>query len=208
MTVTIDWLGHAGFKITASMRIYIDPWKIKDSPHDADVVLISHDHYDHYVAEDVHKVAAPATRLIASADVVAKHGSGQSLAPGQTLRIESLSLTATAAYNIDKDFHPKANNWLGFVIELDGKRIYYAGDTDHIPEMNDVGNIDLALLPVGGTYTMDPAQAADVANQLNPKAALPYHWGDIVGSRKDADHFAELCKCPTVVLNPAQSTTL
>ena len=208
MPITIHWLGHASFKITASLKIYIDPWKIKDSPNDADVVLISHDHYDHYVAEDIQKVSSPNTRLFASADVIKKHGSGQPLTPDQSLQIDQLNLTVTCAYNIGKDFHPREMNWLGFILELDEKRIYYAGDTDQIPEMNEVKNIDLALLPVGGTYTMDPAQAAEVANQLNPKAALPYHWGDIVGTRKDADNFAKQSNIPTIILNPNQSTTL
>ena len=208
MPITIHWLGHASFKITASLKIYIDPWKIKDSPNDADVVLISHDHYDHYVAEDIERVSAPNTRLFASTDVIKKHGSGQPLTPNQSLNIDQLTLTVTCAYNIDKDFHPKEMNWLGFILEIDGKRIYYAGDTDLIPEMKEVKNIDLALLPVGGTYTMDPTQAAQAANQLNPKTTIPYHWGDIVGTQKDAEIFANQSNPPTTILTPNQSTTI
>ena len=111
-------------------------------------------------------------------------------------------------YNPAKEFHPKSNNWVGFVIEIGGKRIYYAGDTDETPEMDALKNIDLALLPVGGTYTMNAAEAAEATKIFKPKQAIPYHWGDIVGSQSDADKFAKSAACPVKVLSAGGSMTL
>ena len=122
------------------------------------------------------------------------------LKPGQSIDVNGIKITGVPAYNPAKQFHPKSNNWLGFVIEVAGKRIYYAGDTDATDEMKALKNIDLALLPIGGTYTMNADEAADAAKQFKPKQAIPYHWGDIVGSQADADKFAKSAVCPVKVL--------
>jgi len=209
MPVKLQWLGHASFKISdGNTVIYIDPWKLKDASHDATLVLVSHSHDDHYSAETIGKVSRAGTKLIASADVIGEEGKGQALKPGQTIDAVGVKVTGVAAYNAAKQFHPKANNWLGFVIEIGGKRIYYAGDTDEAPEMDALKNIDLALLPVGGTYTMNAVEAAEATRQFKPKRAVPYHYGDIVGSRSDADSFAEKAACPVSVLKPGESTAL
>ncbi|MGD0078997.1 MAG: MBL fold metallo-hydrolase, partial [Sedimentisphaerales bacterium] len=160
----------------------------------------------HFSAPDIEKVSNPNTRLVAAGDVIAAEGKGEVLKPGQTLDISGVRVTGVPAYNPAKKFHPKANNWLGFVIEIGGKRIYYAGDTDETPEMDALKNIDFALLPVGGTYTMDANEAADATKQFKPRRAIPYHWGDIVGSRADADNFAKKAGCPVTVLKPGEST--
>ena len=192
MGITIQWLGHASFKIHCEDKvIYIDPWKLKDSPQDATAVLVSHSHYDHYSAEDIEKVSGPDTKLIAAADVINQHGKGQVINPGQTIELNDIKVTGVPSYNPDKQFHPKSNNWVGFVIEVCSKRMYYAGDTDLTEEMKALQNIDVALLPVGGTYTMDAEDAAEAAGHIKPKQAIPYHWGDIVGSRAQADQFAK-----------------
>jgi L-ascorbate metabolism protein UlaG (beta-lactamase superfamily) len=112
------------------------------------------------------------------------------------------------AYNPAKKFHPKANSWLGVVVEIAGKRIYYAGDTDETPEMDALENIDLALLPIGGTYTLTAAEAAEATKIFKPKEAVPYHWGDIVGDRKDADDFAKKAACKVRVIEPGESITV
>jgi len=209
MSVKLQWFGHASFKVSAGNDIiYIDPWKLKTAPHDATIVLVSHSHYDHYSAEDIARVSGAATKLIASADVIQKQGKGQALKPGQSLDINGINITGTPAYNLTKQFHPRANNWLGFVIEIAGKRIYYAGDTDATDEMKALQNIDLALLPVGGTYTMNASEAAEATKQFKPKQAIPYHWGDIVGSRTDADNFKKLAGCSVTVLTPGESVTV
>jgi L-ascorbate metabolism protein UlaG (beta-lactamase superfamily) len=209
MAVQLKWLGHASFRISeANTVIYIDPWKLRDAAHDATFVLVSHSHSDHYSADDIAKVSGMTTKLIAAGDVISKQGKGQVLKPGQTIEIAGVKLTGVPAYNPSKKFHPKTNNWLGVVIEIGGKRIYYAGDTDETPEMDALKNIDLALLPAGGTYTMTADEAADATKQFKPKMAIPYHWGDIVGSRADADNFAKKAACKVKVLQPGESLTL
>jgi len=209
MSVTINWIHHASFRITGAGRvIYIDPWKLPGAPGDADIVLVSHDHFDHCSIEDIEKVSGAQTVLVAPVDVVSKLGFGQIIAPGEELRIDETTIQAVSAYNISKDFHPKANGWIGAVIGLDGKRIYYAGDTDLTDEMTALTSIDLALMPVGGTYTLDAAEAARACDEISPEAALPYHWGDIVGSLGDAELFADSATCKAHVLQPGGSLEL
>ena len=209
MPVTITWIHHASFRISGLGRvIYIDPWKIPSAPGDADIVLVSHDHFDHCSAEDVKKVSGAKTVLAAPSDVVAKLGFGEIIGPGEELRINNASIQAVPAYNISTNFHPKGKGWIGAVIGLDGKRIYYAGDTDITPEMALLTSIDLALLPVGGTYTLDAAGAARACDAIAPAAALPYHWGDIVGSVGDAEAFADSAPCKVHVLQPGDSLEL
>jgi len=209
MAVKLQWFGHASFRITAGQDvIYIDPWKLKDSAHDATLVLVSHSHFDHYSAPDIKKVWKDTTKLIASGDVAKQQKAGRPLKPGQKIAVGDVNVLGVAAYNPNKKFHPKANNWLGFVIELAGLRIYYAGDTDETPEMDALKNIDLALLPVGGTYTMNGSEAARATKHFGPKRAVPYHWGDIVGSRSDAEEFAEKAACEVMVLKPGQTIEL
>jgi len=201
MGMTLQWLGHASFKIChEDVVIYIDPWKLKESAHDATLVLVSHSHSDHYSTEDVARVSGPNTKLIASADVVAKQKGGEAILPGVTVELEGVKVTGVAAYNPNKQFHPKQRNWVGFVIEVGSKRIYYAGDTDLTEEMKAVKDIDVTLLPVGGTYTMNGSEAAEATKYIKPKLAVPYHWGDIVGSRSDAEQFAKLAECEVKIL--------
>ncbi|MHC4355668.1 MAG: MBL fold metallo-hydrolase [Planctomycetota bacterium] len=209
MGTTIQWLGHASFRIShEDTVIYVDPWKLKNQPNDATMVLVSHKHYDHYSAEDIAKVSGPDTKLIASADVIAEEHAGEAIMPGLTVELGGVRIIAVPAYNPAKQFHPRANNWVGFVIEIGSKRIYYAGDTDLTEEMKALKNIDVALLPVGGTYTMDAAEAAQAANLMKPKRAIPCHWGDIVGKLSDAMQFGKMAECPTTVITPGQTAHL
>jgi L-ascorbate metabolism protein UlaG (beta-lactamase superfamily) len=209
MGTTIQWLGHASFKIChEDTVIYIDPWKIKDSGGDATIVLVSHSHYDHYSAEDIAKVSGPDTKLVASSDVVEKEKNGEMMLPGMTVDFDDVRVSGVAAYNPRKQFHPKANNWVGFVIEVGSKRIYYAGDTDLIEEMKSLKEIDVALLPVGGTYTMNATEAAEATKYIEPKTVIPYHWGDIVGGRADAEKFANTAECEVKVLSVGEKISL
>jgi len=209
MGTTLQWLGHASFKIChEDTVIYIDPWKLKDSPHDATLVLVSHSHYDHYSPSDIAKISGAETKLIASADVVKKEKNGEMVVHGLTVDLGSVRVSGVAAYNPGKQFHPKANNWVGFVIEVGSKRIYYAGDTDLTGEMKSLKEIDVALLPVGGTYTMDSTEAAEATKHIKPKRAIPYHWGDIVGDRADAEAFAEATECKVQVLSVGETISL
>jgi L-ascorbate metabolism protein UlaG (beta-lactamase superfamily) len=206
MGKTMQWLGHASFRIChKDTVIYIDPWKLKQQPHDATLVLVSHSHEDHYSAGDIAKVRKPDTKLVASADVVQKEGAGEALTPGLTVEVPGARVTGVPAYNHNKRFHPRQNMWLGFVIEVGGNRIYYAGDTDLTDEMKSLENIDIALLPVGGTYTMDATEAAEATKHFKPEMAIPYHWGDIVGRQSDAEKFKELAACDVRVLTVGQT---
>lgn len=204
MIENITWLGHASFKIAGSKLIYIDPWKI-DEQSAADLILISHSHYDHFSKGDIAKVRGPNGRIITVSELGDDIGGNvHVLAPGEKVTVDEVIIEAVAAYNIGKEFHPKANGWIGFIVEMDGERLYFAGDTDRIPEMDNIGSIDVALLPVGGTYTMDATEAAAAANAIKPKVAVPYHWGDIVGSRRDAEAFALQFHGKTVILEPGR----
>ncbi len=206
MAVTITWINHASFRLSNGKIVYIDPWKLPTEPHDADLVLVSHSHYDHYSAADIAKIARPDTDIIAPADVIQKLGRGQVIAPNHTVNIHGLTITATAAYNPAKQFHPRDNNWVGFIIEIEGIRIYYAGDTDVTEEMKGLTNIDVALMPVCGTYTATAEEAAAACNHFKPRRAIPYHFGDIVGDTADAQTFDLETDCPVIILKPGEST--
>jgi len=209
MAIKLQWLGHASFRISrGDTVVYIDPWKLKTPVKDATIVLVSHSHYDHYSAEDVAKVSASNTSFLASADVIKQAGKGRAIKPGEKVTIGDVIVTAVPAYNPSKKFHPRSNEWLGFVVEIAGKRIYYAGDTDMTDEMKALQNIDLALLPAGGTYTMNADEAAQATEHFKPARAIPYHWGDIVGGKADAEKFAEKAACEVTILEPGQSIDL
>ncbi len=208
MAVKLTWLGHASFRLEGKATVYIDPWKLGKEPA-ADLILVSHPHYDHLSADDIKKLSRDDTEIVATQDTFAELcGSGHEIAPGKTLTVKGVEVAGVRAYNPNKQYHPRANGWVGFVVELDGKRIYYAGDTDVIDEMKDVADIDLALVPVGGTYTMTADEAVEAIGMIGPAKALPYHWGDIVGSRADAEAFRTGASCEVVVIEPGESLTL
>ena len=198
----IHWLGHASFRILdGATTIYIDPWKLAPGAPKADVVLITHAHYDHFSPEDIAKIATPDTRFVAPADVAAKLAGKkvQTAKPGDTVQLGFVKVVAVPAYNMNKQFHPKSNNWVGYVVTLSsGQRIYHSGDTDAIPEMNAL-KVDVAMMPCGGTYTMTAAEMAEAANGFKPSILIPMHWGDIVGSKADADTVAKTFKGQTVI---------
>jgi len=202
--LTLTWFGHASFRLAdGGAIVYIDPWKIRAAPRDGTLVLVSHAHFDHFSPEDIARVAGPGSLLIAPPDVAAQAG-GRALKAGETAEAVGVKVYGLPAYNIGKRYHPLASGWLGFVIELCGKRVYYAGDTDLIPEMGGLKNIDLAILPVGGTYTMTAEEAAKAVDVIKPAHAVPSHWGDIVGLRANADAFAALAGKSAAVLTPGQ----
>jgi L-ascorbate metabolism protein UlaG (beta-lactamase superfamily) len=184
----IKWLGHDSFLIEAGKNIYIDPYEIQPGPA-ADIILITHEHFDHCSPEDVVKVQQPGSVVVTEKDSAAKlTGDVKIMAPGDSISVGDVKIEAVPAYNLNKDFHPKTKEWLGFIIEIDGVRIYHAGDTDFIPEMEGL-NVDIALLPVSGTYVMTAAEAVEAAKVIRPKIAVPMHYGAIVGGDADADFF-------------------
>jgi L-ascorbate metabolism protein UlaG (beta-lactamase superfamily) len=199
--VDIQWLGHSTVKVwDENCIVYLDPERVNESLHDATLVCVTHTHSDHYSPSDIAKVSNSQTQFVGPPDVVQQYGSGLEMAPGQTMEFENVSIIGVPAYNIDKTRHPKSNNWLGYIIEIGSKRIYVAGDTDFIEEMRGLGDIDVAFLPVGGTYTMDAIEAAEATQYIKPKLAIPYHWGQNVGNLSDAQRFAENARCAVAIL--------
>ena len=184
----IHWLGHDSIRIDAGLTIYIDPFKIQPGPP-ADLILITHEHFDHCSPEDVAKIQKDDTVIVTEKDSAKKlSGDVRVLAPGDSLTVKGIEIEAVPSYNINKKFHPKANNWLGFILTVDGTRVYHAGDTDLIPEMTDI-NADIALVPVSGTYVMTANEAVEAALAINPSLAIPMHYGSIVGDTNDAETF-------------------
>ena len=198
----IHWLGHATFRIEdGESQIYVDPWKLPAGAPKADVILITHAHFDHYSEEDIARVEGPGTQFAAPPDVAAKLKGRKVTAvePGGTYRVGPVAVEATPAYNLNKDFHKKKEHWVGYIVTLsNGQRVYHSGDTDAIPEMDGV-EADVALMPCGGTYTMTADEMADAANRLKPSVLIPMHWGDIVGQQSDAEAVAKAFKGRTVI---------
>jgi L-ascorbate metabolism protein UlaG (beta-lactamase superfamily) len=184
----LNWLGHDGFRIDTTKTIYFDPYQISGGPK-ADLILISHDHFDHCSPDDIAKIQQPET-VIVTEKIAAKKLKGEVriVKPGDSIRVDEVKAEAVPSYNVDKDFHPKKKGWLGFIVEVEGVRIYHAGDTDFIQEMTDF-KVDIALLPVSGTYVMTADQAIKAALAMKPKLAIPMHYGAIVGDYKDAENF-------------------
>jgi len=165
------------------------------------VICITYSHYDHLSGEDIEKIRKPSTVIVGPADCRGGFGAAfKTVAPGDKVTVGDVAIEAVPAYNTDKDFHPKKKGWLGFVVSVDGVRVYHVGDSDVIPEMSGV-KADVALVPVGGTYTMTVKQAAEAVSKINPKVAVPMHCGDIVGTLGDRETFKASCKTAVVILD-------
>ncbi len=188
----IHWLGHDTFKVIGKdVTVYTDPFRLKKSDR-ADIILITHDHYDHCSPDDVKKIMSEDTVIVASHDCREKlSGNVRTVSPGDRLVVKGVEIEAVPAYNTNKEFHTRDRNWVGYIFKGDGSRIYIAGDTDYIPEMKEFGDIDTALLPVSGTYVMTAEEAVKAALDIKPKVAIPMHYGSIVGDISDAERFAE-----------------
>jgi len=199
----LHWLGHASFRIDGPPTIYFDPWKLQGEQPPADIILVSHEHHDHCSPADVDRVRGEATVIVASAKAAKKlDGDVRALRPGESTKVGEVQIEAVPAYNVNKPFHPQRAEHLGFIVSVGAERIYFAGDTDRIPEMAGV-DCDVALLPVGGTYTMNAEQAAQAAADIKPRIAVPMHWGaGVVGKRDDAERFRELYEGEVVILEP------
>lgn len=207
MIENIHWLGHASFRIENDKTIYIDPYELKGKPPEADLILITHDHHDHCSPDDVAKVAKDDTVIVTVAAAARRlKGDVRVVKPGESLVVLGIPIKTVPAYNVNKfrspgvPFHPQESGHVGFILTVGGLRIYHAGDTDVIPEMDDI-EADIALLPVGGTYTMTADEAAQAANRIKPKVTIPMHHGAIVGSDRDAQRFRDLCQMEVVILS-------
>lgn len=192
----IECLGHSTIKITkASKIIYIDPYNLKEEAKDADIIFITHSHYDHYSPQDIRKIINEKTIIVITEDLyseVQELGITKeniiAVKPNETYIISNINVSTVPAYNINKKFHPKDNNWVGYILTIDGLKYYIAGDTD-INEDNRKVECDVAFVPVGGTYTMTATEAAELINEIKPKIAVPIHYGSIVGTKQDAIDF-------------------
>lgn len=192
-------LGHDSFLLAGPPAIYIDPWKLGGDLPAADLVLVTHDHFDHCSPEDVAKISKPGTVVIANPAAAQKLKGARVLRPGESLAVGEVTVTATPAYNTNKfrgpgqPFHPKDAQGNGYIIAVGGETLYHAGDTDHIPEMADL-DVTVALLPVSGTYVMTAAEAAAAARDIRAGVFVPMHYGDIVGGDADVARFRALCE--------------
>ena len=205
----IQVLCHSSIKFNKNKIIYFDPFKIEENYNDADIIFITHNHYDHYSEEDIDKVIKEDTIIVAPEDLMNKLSNRKTksennilVKPNESYNIKGININTIPAYNTNKKFHPRENGWVGYVIEIDGIIYYVAGDTD-ITEENRKVKCDVAFVPVGGTYTMNYKEAAELINEIKPKVAVPIHYGSIVGTKEDATKFSELInsdiKCEILV---------
>ena len=198
MLENIEVLYHSSIRINKEKIIYIDPFKINKNYNDADIIFITHDHYDHYSEEDIDKVINENTTIIIPEELLTnllRKGINKNaiitVEPNERYVVQGIKFETIPAYNTNKTFHPKENGWVGYIITLDDIRYYIAGDTD-ITEENKKVKCDVAFVPVGGTYTMDFKEAANLINEIKPKIAIPIHYGSVVGTKQDATDFIKL----------------
>ena len=198
MLDNIEVLYHSSIRINKEKIIYIDPFKIDRNFNDADIIFITHDHYDHYSEEDIEKVINENTTIIIPEELLTKllrKGINKNaiitVEPNKEYVVEGIKFKTIPAYNTNKTFHPKRNDWVGYIITINNIRYYIAGDTD-ITEENKKVKCDVAFVPVGGTYTMDFKEAAQLINEIQPKIAIPIHYGSVVGTNQDATDFVKL----------------
>jgi L-ascorbate metabolism protein UlaG (beta-lactamase superfamily) len=196
----IQWFGHSAVCLTGEKKIYVDPFKMPKSYSDADIVLCTHNHFDHCSIEDIKKVMTPNTSIVCPPDCLSKLNELMvkeiiPVEPCQEITIKNTTIEAIPAYNVNKfrspgiAFHPQENYWVGYVVTLDKQRVYFSGDTDKIPEMALLHDIDIAFVAVGGTYTMSWQEAVEAVLLFHPKKAIPYHYSSVVGSVQDAVNF-------------------
>lgn len=184
---------HSSIRIEGEKIIYFDPYKINTEYHDADIIFITHSHFDHYSPEDIDKVIKEGTIIVVPQSMATdvEYDNVFTVDPEKEYEIGDISFQTISAYNVNKKFHPKENCWVGYVVNFEEKSYYVAGDTDITEEAKNV-KCDIALIPCGGTYTMDYKEAAELANIISPKIAVPTHYGSVAGSPEDGKRFVEL----------------
>lgn len=212
--IVIYWLGHSAFKLKDGLTVYIDPFQLRRKGERADLLLITHEHFDHFSLDDIRKVSDEDTVVVVPEECMGRL-SGidfkevRYVAPGDIIRVRGVEVVAVPAYNVNKFrspgvvFHPKEDKKVGYIITLKGVRVYHMGDTDFVPEMKGL-KVDVVLVPVSGTYVMTPEEAAEAVNEIKPEVAIPMHYASIVGSRRDAEKFAKLAGCRVEILERSE----
>ena len=198
MLTGIQCLGHSTIKINKNSKImYIDPFNIEEEKNDADIIFVTHSHYDHYSPKDIDKIKKEDTIIVITNDLYNeakqsgfKESKIVTVKPNQIFNVSNIIVTTVPAYNINKKFHPKENEWVGYILNIENIKYYIAGDTD-ITDENRKVECDVAFVPVGGTYTMTSKEAAELVNEIMPNIAIPIHYGSIVGTKQDAIDFKE-----------------
>ncbi len=198
--IDIKWLGHSGFLIKASgINVFIDPFKISDNIGEkADLILITHSHYDHCSVEDLKKIIKRGTMVVGPADILSQTRQIEDVnfkitEPGKSFDFKGIKIECVPAYNTNKPYHPKDESWVGYIIDFSGTTVYHPGDSDVIPEMNNI-RVNAAMFPVSGKFAMDYHEAATAVEIIHPDLAIPMHWGTIIGTISDAENFVRLCK--------------
>lgn len=197
--IEIKWLGHSGFLIQHDkINIFIDPFKIGNISEKADLILITHSHYDNCSVEDIKKIIKKETIVIGPADILSQTRQVGDVnfkiaEPGKSLDFKEIKINSVPAYNTNKPYHSKEEAWLGYIIDFSGTTVYHAGDSDIIPEMNNI-KVNIALLPISGKFVMDYHEAAIAANIIKPDLTIPMHYDSIIGTINDAEQFVQLCK--------------
>ena len=203
----IIWLGHDSFRLEDQGKvIYIDPWQLADDSPKADIILVTHDHGDHCSPEDIAKIQGEGTVIVTISQAAEKlNGQIKIVQPGDHLTVMDTPIEVVPAYNTNKfrspgvPFHPKEAGHVGFILTIGGRRIYHTGDSDFIPEMKKL-QVDVALLPVSGTYVMTVEEAIEAAASINPKVVIPMHVGRSIGSLSDAEQFKDGAPVDVVIL--------
>jgi L-ascorbate metabolism protein UlaG (beta-lactamase superfamily) len=195
MLERFTWFRQAAFRwVGDGHTVYIDPWGTPPDAAPADLILITHAHFDHFQPEEIERLSTPSTKVAAPYDVARELGGDVTpVAPGESHEVAGVRFTTVPAYNVREEalqFHPKANRWVGYVVELEGRAFYHAGDTDHAPELDEI-RTDVAFVPVGGHYTMDVKEAGGLVRAIAPGLAVPMHYGFVVGSPSDGERFRE-----------------
>jgi len=210
----LEWLGHSGFRIAAGRAtVYIDPYRVTGGPK-ADLILVTHGHYDHFSPSDIDRLSHDRTLVVGPPSVAERlAGRVRSIAPGEEIEpdlLPGVAVRAIAAYNTSKRdpagnvFHPREAGGVGYEVRVRGERVYHSGDTDVIPEMDAVAGVDVALLPVSGVYVMTAGEAAEAARRIQPRVAVPMHWGGHLGSYDDAEAFARQAPVAVSILEQAR----
>lgn len=200
MLENIEVLCHSSIKLNKEKVIYFDPFEIENEYNDADIIFITHSHYDHYSEKDIKKIKKEDTIIVVPEDLKTTVNDFEekniiTVKPNQKYSIEDIEFETIPAYNTNKKFHPKENGWVGYILNIQNTRYYIAGDTD-ITEENQKVKCDIAFVPIGGTYTMDYKEAAELTNKIKPQIVIPTHYGKIVGSKQDVINFSKLIDYP------------